>query len=101
MRPAATLLAPFSLACLVAAAPYALPPERETTLPAGPGAELVQAQCAACHSLDLVTTQPPAMGEAFWRKTVGKMVETYGADIPEDQQAAIIAYLAQTPIKAR
>ncbi|MGC1269433.1 MAG: cytochrome C [Croceibacterium sp.] len=54
----------------------------------GPEAEIVANTCAACHSLDYITTQPRGKGEQFWRDSVAKMVTVYGAPIaPEDAQA--------------
>jgi sulfite dehydrogenase (cytochrome) subunit B len=95
MKPSAAVLALAAVASAAIAAPYRLPPEPAIALPPGPGVELVQAHCSACHSLDYITTQPPAMGQAFWADTIAKMIKTYGAEIPADHQAAIIAYLAR------
>ena len=81
----------------VAAAParYVLPDERPAELPAGAGRDLAQAHCAACHSLDYLTTQPPGMGRAFWADEVTKMVDRYGADISEADRRTIAAYLGE------
>ena len=75
---------------------YTLPPEKEITLPAGEGAELTQAQCGACHSLDYVQTQPRGKGAQFWKDAVEKMVKIYGAPIEPKDADAISAYLAKT-----
>ncbi len=85
---------PLLLASGVAlSAAYALPEERVITLPPGPGADLATAHCAACHSLDYLTTQPPGLGEKKWASTISKMVDVYGADIPAQDRATIAAYL--------
>ena len=65
-------------------------------LPPGEGLELVEAHCLACHSLDYVTTQPPQMGDAFWKATVTKMVDVMKAPIEPSDAEAIAAYLART-----
>ena len=57
------------------------PPEE--TVPvglAGDNAELVRVNCAACHSLDYIATQP-RKDAAFWKGTVTKMVTVYGAPV--------------------
>jgi mono/diheme cytochrome c family protein len=58
-----------------------------------PGWELVLAHCGACHSHQLVTAQ---RGDAaFWEQTIVWMQRTQNLwQIPADQRAAIIAYLA-------
>lgn len=80
----------------VQAKPYALPAEKQVTLPAGPGADLTAATCSACHSLDYLVTQPRGKGEQFWKDSVTKMVNVYGAPIAKDDAAAIAAYLGTT-----
>jgi cytochrome c5 len=85
-----------SLATVVAAQAYSLPAEKPVVLPRGAGVELVEAHCSACHSLDFVTTQPRGKGTKFWADNVGKMIDTHGAEIPEDDAKQIIAYLGRT-----
>jgi mono/diheme cytochrome c family protein len=70
-------------------APFPLvPPE----LPAGSGRELVESFCVACHSLRYITTQPP-LAPKQWAATVDKMVQSYGAVVPDEARAQIVAYL--------
>lgn len=95
MRVAAGLIM-LGIGSTVAAAAYSLPPERPVTLPPGPGVELVQAHCSACHSLDYVTTQPRGKGARFWADNVEKMIDTHGAEIPPEDAKAITAYLGRT-----
>ncbi len=88
----------FAGGLLAAAKPftYALPQERPVELPPGPGVELVQSQCSACHSLDYLQTQPRGKGAQFWRDSVTKMIGVYGAPISPEDADRIAAYLAQT-----
>lgn len=59
---------------------------------AGPQAEIVVNNCAGCHSLDYITTQPPAKGAQFWRDAINKMVTVYGAPVdPADVDALTVA----------
>lgn len=58
-----------------------------------PGGEVVENNCAACHSLDYPVMNSPFLDEKGWTAEVTKMVKVYGADISEDDQKAIIAYL--------
>jgi len=76
-------------------AAYRIPAERPIVLPSGDDADLVAAQCAACHSLDYVTTQPRGKGAQFWRDAVTKMKTVYGADIDKESADRIAAYLAR------
>jgi mono/diheme cytochrome c family protein len=84
------------LASVVAAQAYRLPEEKPVVLPRGAGVELVEAHCSACHSLDYLTTQPRGKGEAFWAHNVEKMIDTHGAEIPDDDRKVIVAYLGRT-----
>ena len=56
------------------------------------GEKLVQERCAVCHSLDRVElVQKSRQG---WERTVSRMVGK-GADLNEDEQAAVIEYLVE------
>ena len=68
-----------------------LPPETAALKP-GKGAELAQANCIVCHSVDYIATQPP-MPRKFWDATVKKMIEKYAAPTPADVTGAIAEYL--------
>lgn len=68
-----------------------LPAEAET-LPAGPGQDVVTANCTACHSAAMLTAQPPLKPEQ-WAATVKKMREVYHAPIADADVPAILAYL--------
>jgi cytochrome c551/c552 len=57
-------------------------------------AELANGQCLVCHSVEYVSTQPP-FPRAFWKSSVQKMQQKYGAAIPEDQVEPLIDYLTR------
>jgi len=58
------------------------------------GAEIANAQCLVCHSVEYVTVQPP-LPRAFWKSSVQKMQQKYGAAIPEDQVEPLADYLTR------
>ena len=60
---------------------YQLPTPQTPPELADEGAQVVVANCSACHSLDYIVTQPSGKGEQFWRDSVTKMVNVYGAPI--------------------
>jgi len=74
---------------------YQLPEETDQYKP-GPGREVAQANCGACHSSDYVRIQPPGKGAAFWSAEVQKMVKVYGAPIDDKDAKTIADYLAAT-----
>ena len=73
---------------------YELPPETAELAP-GPGREVAQANCVACHSADYIATQPQNLGDptAFWTAEVNKMRNVYGALVQESDVKAIVDYL--------
>lgn len=73
-------------------------PEDTTQLKPGPqpGFEAAQNNCASCHSVDYITTQPPGKGEAFWEGEVQKMIKVYHAPVEEADAKAIAEYLVKT-----
>lgn len=68
-------------------------PADTATLPAGPHADLVTSRCTACHSAEMILTQPTLSPEQ-WQATVTKMREVYRADLPVSDDPAILAYLS-------
>jgi sulfite dehydrogenase len=58
------------------------------------GAEIANAQCLICHSVEYVSTQPPSP-RAFWKSSIQKMQQKYGAAIPEAQVDALTDYLTR------
>jgi len=72
-------------------------PDTSTLKPSqAPGYAKTEALCATCHSRDYITTQPPHKGKDFWTAEITKMVNVYGAPVPETERAAIADYLAAT-----
>lgn len=68
--------------------------ESAVTLKQAPGVDVVEGNCAACHSLDMIQMNDPVQDAKGWAETVGKMVHVMGAPISADDQKQIIAYLA-------
>jgi cytochrome c551/c552 len=58
------------------------------------GAELANAHCLTCHSVEYVTMQPP-LPRTFWKSSIQKMQEKYGAAIPADQIEPMADYLSR------
>jgi len=58
----------------------------------GKGAELANAQCLVCHSVEYVATQP-LLTRAAWTASIKKMKEKYGAAVADDQVEALLDYL--------
>lgn len=73
-------------------------PEETAELAPGPGLDVAQANCVACHSADYIATQPRNLRDpgAFWTAEVNKMRHSYGAPVPETDVQAIVAYLVAT-----
>lgn len=64
--------------------------------PAGPHADLINANCTACHSASMATGQP-AMSAEQWKATVTKMREVYKAPVAQADIDPIVAYLVAMP----
>jgi quinoprotein glucose dehydrogenase len=60
--------------------------------PAGPMKSVADAACLNCHSADMVRQQ--RLNDKQWLAEVDKMVG-WGAVVPEDQKAALVAYLTE------
>ncbi len=67
-------------------------PDSNREFPPGPGVEVAQANCAACHSVGMVLNQP-ALSHATWETEVHKMVAVYKAPVADDDAKTIVAYL--------
>lgn len=76
---------------------YVLPQEM-VAFKAGPNQDVVQGNCAGCHSADYIQSQPrgPNFGKAFWQAEVTKMIKVYGAPIGEADVEKIVDYLVKT-----
>jgi mono/diheme cytochrome c family protein len=83
----------------LAAISFALTPamadEDTIVLKEGIGKDVVEANCAACHSLDYVQMNSPFLDQKKWEATVKKMIERFGAPIEPNDASQIISYLAQ------
>lgn len=60
----------------------------------GEGMHQTLAYCSICHSTEYIPMNAPAQDRAGWQKTVTKMIEVYGAPIPEGDRALIVNYLS-------
>ena len=69
--------------------------ERDVPLKEAPGRDLVEAHCAACHSLDYIRTNAPFMTAKVWDAEVTKMINAYGAPIEPADAKAITDYLVR------
>ncbi len=67
-------------------------PDSDREFPPGPGVEVAQANCAACHSTGMVLSQP-ALSHATWEAEVHKMVAVYKASVLDEDAKVIVAYL--------
>jgi mono/diheme cytochrome c family protein len=86
-----------AIAALIAAFTVpALAEEKPVQLKQAPGLDKVEANCAACHSLDYVLMNSPYPNATLWDAEVTKMIKVYGAPIDESDIPKIVEYLAQT-----
>ena len=69
-------------------------PFGDRMFPDGPGSDLVNNNCLACHSAGMVLNQP-AMSKAQWRTEVEKMRTAYKAPIDSKDVEPIADYLVQ------
>ena len=58
-----------------------------------PGADKVEANCAACHSLDYIPMNSTFLNAAGWDAEVTKMISAFGAPISPDDAKIIGDYL--------
>jgi cytochrome c5 len=73
----------------------ALAGEEEVQLRDARGRDATSGFCATCHSLDYIEMNAAVFDRAGWEKSVRKMIDRFGAPIPEEQARIIIAYLAE------
>jgi mono/diheme cytochrome c family protein len=90
----AALVGTFSGASLIGSmtAP-AFAQEPPVQLKQAPGLDRVEANCAACHSLDYIQMNSPFPNGALWDAEVTKMIKAFGAPISEADAAVIADYL--------
>ena len=66
-------------------------PASLAALPAGPGKDLIEARCVACHDLTRIVTSKRQRGE--WEGIVANMVAR-GASANADERQTLVAYLS-------
>ncbi len=69
--------------------------EGQFRLKEGAGRNLVESNCAVCHSLDYIQMNSPFLDKKGWEATLSKMVNAMGAPIPKDDVPLIVEYLNQ------
>jgi mono/diheme cytochrome c family protein len=67
-------------------------PAGDRMFPAGPGSDVANDNCLACHSAGMVLNQP-ALSKTAWEAEVNKMRDAYKAPIDAKDVNAIIDYL--------
>lgn len=65
-----------------------------TPFPDGPGADVVDSNCLACHTAGMVMTQPN-LTQAVWKAEVEKMRAAYKAPIDDKDVPTIVGYLVR------
>ena len=73
-------------------------PEEKSALKQTPGVDVVENNCASCHSVDYIVTQPRGLKfkNDFWKSEVDKMIKVYGAPVDAADIPKIVDYLAKT-----
>jgi sulfite dehydrogenase (cytochrome) subunit B len=82
-----------AFALVTLGAPAFAQEESAVKLKEAPGLEKVEANCAACHSLDYVQMNSPFLNAAGWEAEVTKMIKAYGAPVGDADAAVIVDYL--------
>jgi cytochrome c5 len=103
--PRLLLLASILLAAVAVAAPTAYTatpfkpksvtldlPDGDRMFPDGPGADQINNNCLACHSVGMVLNQP-TLPKAAWAAEVNKMINVYKAPVAPEDVGAIVDYL--------
>ena len=68
-------------------------PDRGTMF-SGPGSDIVNNNCLACHSAGMVLNQP-VLPVATWKAEAEKMIHVYKAPVDEKDVPAIVEYLTK------
>ncbi|MBO0752350.1 MAG: cytochrome c [Bradyrhizobiaceae bacterium] len=80
-------------AVLALASGAAAADEMPVDIKAGAGADKVESNCAACHSLDYIAMNSPFLNAAAWDAEVRKMINAFGAPISTADAKTIVDYL--------
>jgi sulfite dehydrogenase (cytochrome) subunit B len=91
MRPMTGIV--LSAAVSIAFGGAAVADEMPVQLKAGAGADKVEGNCAACHSLDYIRMNSPFLNAAGWDAEVTKMINVFGAPISAADAKIIGDYL--------
>jgi sulfite dehydrogenase (cytochrome) subunit B len=67
--------------------------EEPVTLKDGPGRDIVEGYCGACHSLDYPRINARFLNRKGWETEVDKMIKAYGAPIGNADAKTIVDYL--------
>jgi hypothetical protein len=67
-------------------------PQYPPDIATGPNLDVYRKDCLTCHTARYVSMQP-RFSKTVWQSEVKKMVDAYGAPIPEADQALIVEYL--------
>jgi cytochrome c5 len=67
-------------------------PRYATVIQEGPNVEIYNKDCLLCHTARYVSMQP-RFPKSVWQSEVKKMIDAYGAAIPEADQPLIVEYL--------
>jgi hypothetical protein len=73
----------------------AMADEQVIKLKQGAGADKVEANCQACHSLSYIPMNSPFLNTAGWTAEVNKMIKVMGAPIDDADAKTIKDYLTK------
>jgi hypothetical protein len=68
-------------------------PTGDRMFPSGPGSDVANNNCLACHSAGMVLNQP-ALSKAQWQAEVNKMITAYKAPVDAKDVGPLVDYLA-------
>jgi mono/diheme cytochrome c family protein len=71
----------------------ARPDEQPVPIKTAPGHDVVENNCAGCHSLDYLRINSVFLDRKVWQAEVDKMVKIFGAPIESKDAATIVNYL--------
>jgi mono/diheme cytochrome c family protein len=69
--------------------------EKPVALKPGPGKDIVEGNCAACHSLDYIPMNSRFADAKLWDAEVTKMIKAMGAPIGDADKQTIVDYLVK------
>ena len=73
----------------------AIAEESAVQLKEGPGRDLIERNCIACHSLDYIPMNSPFLDRKGWEGSVTKMINAMGAPIAPEDVPAMVDYLVR------